>query len=546
MAVHEACEAPAWAEVSEDGEWGLSEGEYISRVRDRGTTIPQLFALLRIFDQRTHAHVELLVEELLARGCTPNDIDGASDSTIAQLVCRCGCEGMGEPETAARALTTLLKRGANPQASTPNSPLPPLHCAAFFGSGPLVAALLEGAREGGEGGVEVNAQCAEYENATPLHLAALAGSEEAVRVLLQHGADAGLRDGHRCTPLDCAKLVAASATREGSDEGWDAIISALTDALRARVVGSDARAATPPGSASRGSPVAMRAASAARASIPARSSPLASRAYAANRSSTSIPDVGAVAAAVAGAAVPKSQLPRVGDVVDVGGNRGLVRYVGEVQFKHGTWVGVQLDEPVGKNNGTVSGVVYFRCKMNHGIFAPPEKVEVVQRASQVGLDGIVSRTSSVKRAPGTSPLAASSTSATASPSAARRAGEESKGAASPGVGKRSAVVSERKSSIPVLTDATKRNRTSLIGSKLPEGTRVMVNGAVAVVKYVGKTEFGEGTWLGVAFDEATGKHDGSVDGVRYFSCKPMHGLFVRPNKATCRGINVADMLGERP
>jgi len=32
--------------------------------------------------------------------------------------------------------------------------------------------------------------------------------------------------------------------------------------------------------------------------------------------------------------------------------RGIIAYVGLVEFASGTWVGVQYDEPLGKNNGT--------------------------------------------------------------------------------------------------------------------------------------------------------------------------------------------------
>ena len=39
-----------------------------------------------------------------------------------------------------------------------------------------------------------------------------------------------------------------------------------------------------------------------------------------------------------------------------------------------------------------------------------------------------------------------------------------------------------------------------------------------------------------------GKNDGSVQGKRYFSCKTNHGLFVKPEKATHRGINCAKIL----
>ncbi|KII86074.1 hypothetical protein PLICRDRAFT_165750 [Plicaturopsis crispa FD-325 SS-3] len=73
---------------------------------------------------------------------------------------------------------------------------------------------------------------------------------------------------------------------------------------------------------------------------------------------------------------------------------------------------------------------------------------------------------------------------------------------------------------------------------IPVGARCQVDSTEedlhkrGVVRFVGPTKFGkgEGVWVGVEYDEPLGKNDGSVQGERYFTCRPKYGAFVRPDK----------------
>lgn len=64
-----------------------------------------------------------------------------------------------------------------------------------------------------------------------------------------------------------------------------------------------------------------------------------------------------------------------------GSKLGTLRFCGTTDFAAGVWAGVALDSADGgRNDGSVRGVVYFRCRENHGVFVPAARVAKVGRA----------------------------------------------------------------------------------------------------------------------------------------------------------------------
>jgi len=59
---------------------------------------------------------------------------------------------------------------------------------------------------------------------------------------------------------------------------------------------------------------------------------------------------------------------------------GTVAYVGMTSFAVGKWVGVVLDEPKGKNSGSIKGQQYFQCEENCGMFVRPTQLRLLEPA----------------------------------------------------------------------------------------------------------------------------------------------------------------------
>ncbi|CAG8570721.1 1450_t:CDS:10 [Paraglomus brasilianum] len=68
---------------------------------------------------------------------------------------------------------------------------------------------------------------------------------------------------------------------------------------------------------------------------------------------------------------------QVGARCEINGSWGVIRFIGVTSFSSGKWVGVELDEPNGKNDGSVKGKKYFECKEKHGVFVRPSQLKTI-------------------------------------------------------------------------------------------------------------------------------------------------------------------------
>ncbi len=68
---------------------------------------------------------------------------------------------------------------------------------------------------------------------------------------------------------------------------------------------------------------------------------------------------------------------RRGEIKYIGyaNGQGLVDSAGKIHMPQ-VWIGVQFDEPVGKNDGSAKGKRFFTCGKNYGAFLKPHLVQV--------------------------------------------------------------------------------------------------------------------------------------------------------------------------
>ncbi|KAJ5071315.1 ras guanine nucleotide exchange factor a [Anaeramoeba ignava] len=70
------------------------------------------------------------------------------------------------------------------------------------------------------------------------------------------------------------------------------------------------------------------------------------------------------------------------------------------------------------------------------------------------------------------------------------------------------------------------------------GQEVEIQNQKGIIKFIGNTEFAPGLWVGIELDSSTGRNDGTINGVKYFDCKPSHGIFVRESFLSIQNQNL--------
>ncbi|XP_069787124.1 CAP-Gly domain-containing linker protein 4 isoform X2 [Narcine bancroftii] len=468
-------------------------------LHDLKTTIPELFAVLRQWVPQVQQHIDVIGNEILSRGCHVNDRDGLTDMTLLHYTCKAGAQGIGDAEVAAKFASRLIEMGADVNIRSRWTNMNALHYVAYFDVPELIRIILKGANAG-----EVDATCSDFNFGTSLHIAASNLCLSAAKCLLEHGANPVFRNDKGQMPVDTVPdpldmpldmAEAAAIAKELKQILLDAL-PLTCDISKSMLTNYDH---------------------------------------------------------ISGKALLMSLGLKLGERVMIGGQKvGTLRFCGTTEFASGQWAGIELDEPEGKNDGSICGIQYFSCPVKYGIFAPLSRVSKIPtekkrltrassiktltpvRSQKMDLSHVTSKVNTASL-PGSSCSSSSSSSSIESRQSRQRQLLTRQ---------RNMIHSKKMATKPMsaFTKSTTglRKRVPSVGSldcdekskaDMQIGDRVVVVGQRSgTIRFYGNTHFAPGYWYGIELDKPNGRNNGSVGGMQYFTCQPKHGVFAPPSR----------------
>ncbi|ELR50455.1 hypothetical protein E5288_WYG018079 [Bos mutus] len=510
---------------------------------DPKTSVSELFAILRQWVPQVQQNIDVIGNEILKRGCNVNDRDGLTDMTLLHYTCKSGAHGIGDVDTAVKFATQLIDLGADVSLRSRWTNMNALHYAAYFDVPELIRVILKTSKPKGKyykiTTGYVDATCSDFNFGTALHIAAYNLCAGTVKCLLEHGANPAFRNDKGQIPADV-----------------------VPDPVEM--------------------PLEMADAAATAKEIKQMLLDAAPLSY--DLSKPLLPNYDRVTSK----AMLTSLGLKLGDRVVIAGQKvGTLRFCGTTEFASGQWAGIELDEPEGKNNGSVGKVQYFKCAPKYGIFAPLSKISKAKdRRKNIAHTpstkaGPLIRSQKIDVAHVTSKVntglmtskkdSASESTLSLPPGEELKTGAEKEVPLIGSISSSSSISSlEHKQSLSKKLNARGNNKKTM--SKSPSlssrasaglnssaasvansgrcegdlriGDRVLVAGQrIGAIKFFGTTNFAPGYWYGIELEKPHGKNDGSVGGVQYFSCSPRYGIFAPPSRVQ-RVTDSLDTLSE--
>ncbi|KAJ8340995.1 hypothetical protein SKAU_G00332860 [Synaphobranchus kaupii] len=542
--VHQVASAP----MPSDCEFSFfdpSEPQCREVLLDPATTVPELFAVLRQWVPQVQKNIILIGNEILKRGCGVNDRDGLTDMSLLHYTCKAGAPGIGDAETAASFARQLLCLGAVPGLRSRWTNMNALHYAAYFDVPPLISVVLQASQPG-----EVDATCSDFDFGTALHISASNLCLSAARCLLSLGANPAFRNEKGQCPVDVVP--------EPLDMPLEmADAAALAKELRALLKDTLPQPCAPILSPPHWSPLRQEARTQlsamgvqigdprghrwARRAISDRltkKKPLMKTLHTLGADSQRPATTDRLIKALLSFLLADVCLQRLARCVSAAAQTLPVAsglgwsWMTQRERTMAQW-------PESSTSAADKNTVSLRpcpkspsCRSVAG--TPPLRSSTPLRSARLDLSHVTSKvnTGVLSRS-----CSSSSSSLDSRPGPASRPRPHVRQRPPARIRRERAVPGSKTTPPTAQTPAGTRTRTPSASSSVCEGSevrlgeRVLVVGQrTGVVRFYGKTSFAPGFWLGVELDKPSGKNNGSVGGVQYFSCPPKHGVFAPPTR----------------